>query len=77
MSGRSPCHPAPGRPLTDISQTAWTTPDPRALYGRRVDPDLRKRTGAYLPDVLYVTTDQKVGGSSPSERARYPQVRGQ
>ena len=34
-----------------------------------MDPDLYKRTPADWPDVRHETTDQKVGGSSPSERA--------
>ena len=40
-----------------------------------MDPDLRIRTPADSPDARHETTDQKVGGSSPSERATYTQVR--
>jgi hypothetical protein len=40
-----------------------------------VDPDLRQWTLSERPDVRHETTDQKVGGSSPSERATYSQVR--
>jgi len=61
--------------LTAVSQTGGTAPDSGVLCGHPVDPDLRKRTRQHWPDVLYATTDQKVGGSSPSERARQTQVR--
>jgi hypothetical protein len=36
----------------------------------RQDTDLRIRIPAHWPDVRHETTDQKVGGSSPSERAQ-------
>jgi hypothetical protein len=38
--------------------------------GHSVDPDLLKQTPEHWVDVLHQTTDQKVGGSSPSERAQ-------
>jgi hypothetical protein len=60
----------PGLALTAVSQTGETAPDENVLTGRAVDPDLRIRTPADWPDVWYGTTDQKVGGSNPSERAR-------
>jgi hypothetical protein len=56
-------------PLTAFSRTGWTALDLGVLSGHPADPDLRKRTSAHWPDVLHATTDQKVGGSSPSERA--------
>ena len=34
-----------------------------------MDHDLRIRTPAHWPDTFHWSTDQKVGGSSPSERA--------
>jgi hypothetical protein len=40
-----------------------------------VDPELRGQTEAHWPDGSHETTDQKVGGSSPSERAPSTQVR--
>ena len=59
--------------LTALSQTGCPTQDLGAAIGQRTDPDLRIRTPADSPDIRHGTTDQKVGGSSPSERA---QVRG-
>src|SRR6266508_891404 len=60
----------PGRPTSHaLSQAVETTPDPAVLAGRLADPDLRKRTPEQQPDCLYRATDQKVGGSNPSERA--------
>jgi hypothetical protein len=35
-----------------------------------MDPDLPDWTPVDSPDASHETTDQKVGGSSPSERAR-------
>src|SRR6266545_7504214 len=65
----------PGRPTSHaLSQTVETTPDPGVLAGRLADPDLRKRTPEQQPDCLYRATDQKVGGSNPSERAN-PEAR--
>jgi hypothetical protein len=58
------------KPLTALSQTAGTAPDSGVLSGHSMDPDLRKQTSAHWPDVRHETTDQKVGGSSPSERAQ-------
>jgi hypothetical protein len=40
-----------------------------------MNPDLRNRTPMDLTDIRHETTDQKVGGSGPSDRATYPQVR--
>jgi hypothetical protein len=40
-----------------------------------MDHDLRIRTPVDPPDARHETTDQKVGGSSPSERAEHPQVK--
>ena len=37
------------------------------LAGHSMDPDPQKRTPADPPDAWHETTDQKVGGSSPSE----------
>jgi hypothetical protein len=45
-------------PLTVLSQTGRAGPDLGVLTGRRVDPDLAKRTPAHWPDVLPATTDQ-------------------
>ncbi len=56
--------------ITVVSRTGGTASDSGVLYGHPVDPDLRKQTRPHWPDALYATTDQKVGGSSPSERAR-------
>jgi hypothetical protein len=52
----------------------WTLPDAMERLGSQIGPCLRKR-GRYRTlldglDGLLFTTDQKVGGSSPSERAQ-------
>ena len=56
--------------LTALSQTGESSPDADALTGLPTDPDLHNRTPADSPDTWHETTDQKVGGSSPSERAQ-------
>jgi hypothetical protein len=61
--------------LTAVSQTGESIPDVSVLTGRPEGPDLRNRTQPDSPDTRHETTDQKVGGLSPSERATYQQVR--
>jgi hypothetical protein len=56
--------------LTALSQTGESNPDTDALTGLPTDPDLHNRTPADSPDTRHETTDQKAGGSSPSERAK-------
>lgn len=58
--GPSPATSIGPRCLTAVSQTGGTALDSGILYGRPVDPDLRKRTRLHWPDALYATTDQKV-----------------
>jgi len=62
-------------PLTDLSRTARSEVDPGVFTRWMMDPDLDDRTPADLADDRHETTDQKVGGSSPSERATYAQFR--
>ena len=69
-SGRSLCDLHRGGSLTAVSHTGGTAPDSGILFGHPVDPDLREQTRPHWPDVFPATTDQKVGGSSPSERAQ-------
>jgi hypothetical protein len=57
------------RSLTDLSRTGEPTPDSGALARHPPDPDQRKWTQADKSDDTHETTDQKVGGSSPSECA--------
>jgi hypothetical protein len=56
-------------PLTTISRTGGTAPDCRVHPGQLVDLDLRIWMQADWEDVMHWSMDQKVGGSSPSERA--------
>jgi hypothetical protein len=56
--------PTESQPLTALSQTRELASDLGVLVGAPMDPDLHGRT---RPD-WHGTTDQKVGGSSPSER---------
>jgi hypothetical protein len=58
------------RSLTTFSRTGRTTPDTGSNAGQPLDYDLRIRTPAHWPDTFHWSTDQKVGGSSPSERAQ-------
>jgi len=74
---RKPCvrakasqHELRQQSLTDFSQTDRTVPDSGAQAGHPADPDLRFRTVAYWMDVSHWSTDQKVGGRVPSERAQ-------
>ena len=56
-------------PLTHVSQTGDEEPDSVVLDGRVMDPDLLVWMSVDSLDVRHETTDQKVGGSSPSECA--------
>jgi len=57
------------RSLTAFSRTGGTAPDSGAHVGQQADYDLRIRIPAHWLDTSHWSTDQKVGGSSSSERA--------